>query len=137
MKIILDIKTNEVLAVKDDNFTLASTDTDVSIMYWSGDIPEIGSVYKDDAFVTKWQAESDEDKLNKIRTMRDLRLAETDYAAIRHRDQQSMGIPTTITDIEFNQLMAYRQALRDITATADLTADSIDNIGWPTKPNFV
>ena len=137
MKIILTIDNNEVIAIKDDNFTLAVSDTDVSIMSWSGDEPVVGSIFKNGAFITKWTAMGDDAKVNEIRRVRDFRLVDTDYATIRHRDQQSMGIPTTITDIQYNQIMSYRQALRDITATANLSADSLDNIGWPTKPSFI
>ena len=137
MKLILVNATNEVSAIVDDAFTLAPTDTDISIMSWDGDAPEIGSIYSDGAFITKWQAASDVHKLNTIRKRRDRYLVNSDFAAIRHRDQLSMAIPTTITEAQYNILMSYRQALRDITTTCNLTADTIDNIGWPTTPDFV
>jgi len=55
--------------------------------------------------------------LRLLREERDRRLAETDWWAVSDR---------TITD----EQAAYRQALRDITATYT----SLDDVVWPTKP---
>ena len=55
--------------------------------------------------------------LRLLRQERDRRLAETDWWAVSDR---------TITD----EQAAYRQALRDITATYT----SLDDVVWPTKP---
>ena len=55
--------------------------------------------------------------LRLLRQGRDRRLAETDWWAVSDR---------TITD----EQAAYRQALRDITATYT----SLDDVVWPTKP---
>jgi len=55
--------------------------------------------------------------LRLLRQERDRRLAQTDWWAVSDR---------TITD----EQAAYRQALRDITATYT----SLDDVVWPTKP---
>ena len=40
-------------------------------------------------------------------------LNETDWLVIRHRDQLALGIPTSLTEEEFRQLLLDRQAARD------------------------
>jgi len=40
-------------------------------------------------------------------------LNETDWMVIRHRDQLALGIPTSLTEEEFQQLLLDRQAARD------------------------
>lgn len=39
-------------------------------------------------------------------------LAESDWKVIRHRDQVDAGLPTSITDEEYQQLLAQRQSWR-------------------------
>lgn len=41
-------------------------------------------------------------------------LKDTDWKVIRHRDQVEMGVPTSMTAEEFAQLLADRQAARDL-----------------------
>lgn len=60
---------------------------------------------------------SAEESLEKLRQVRDAKLAETDWWA---------SSDLTMTDAQ----TAYRQALRDITNTAT----SLDDVVWPTKP---
>lgn len=40
-------------------------------------------------------------------------LADSDWKVLRHRDQVDAGIPTSLTNEEFAQLLADRQAARD------------------------
>ena len=40
-------------------------------------------------------------------------LNQTDWLVIRHRDQLALGIPTSLTEEEFRQLLLDRQAARD------------------------
>jgi len=60
----------------------------------------------------------------------------TEWLVQRHLEQTSASITTTLTEEQFQQLLAYRQALREITNTQDLSAPA-SNIIWPKAPNFV
>ena len=135
MKIILS--GNTVIAVKEDSFVLAATDTDVSIMPWAGDEPELGSVLSNNTFVTPWSVMNDDAKLNSIRATRINLLAPTDFMISRHIEQETRMIPTLLSPAQYNEVLAYRQALRDMPSTADLTAASFDLIQWPTVPSFL
>ncbi len=63
---------------------------------------------------------------------RNMLLANTDWAVVRHRDQTDFNQALTLTAEEYSELLAYRQALRDFPETADL-----NNIVWPTPPSFL
>ncbi|WP_274426733.1 phage tail assembly chaperone [Chelativorans sp. YIM 93263] len=77
-------------------------------------------------------AEAQEQALSSLRVERDRRLRETDEPIIRHRDQKEMGVATTITDAQYQELMVYRQALRDLPeATEDPASPA-----WPEEPSF-
>jgi hypothetical protein len=56
-----------------------------------------------------------------------IKLYETDWMVIRHRDQIDAGIPTTLSDDQYQTLLSYRQQLRDITNTYD----NLDDVIWP------
>lgn len=43
-------------------------------------------------------------------------LAATDWLSIRHGEQQAAGIQTSLTTGQFAELLAYRQALRDVSS---------------------
>ena len=59
--------------------------------------------------------------LESLRFERNLKLADTDFYAL--------------SDVTMSSDMAtYRQALRDLPATADITKWDTDNWVWPTKP---
>ena len=62
-------------------------------------------------------SESSEEKLNKLREVRNLKIEETDFYALSD---------VTMSD----EMQTYRQALRDITNTYS----SLDEVVWPTKP---
>jgi len=70
-----------------------------------------------DAVATKQTELENADKLDKLRTERNKRLADTDHYGLS--DQTMSAAMTT-----------YRQALRDITDNAT----SLDDVTWPTKP---
>jgi len=75
-----------------------------------------GSVVDGEWVTFTVREKTDEEKLAVIRTKRDTLLAETDFYAL--------------SDVTMSDEMAtYRQALRDMPATADL-----DNPVYPTKP---
>ncbi|UZD97405.1 phage tail assembly chaperone [Pseudomonas corrugata] len=54
------------------------------------------------------------------RKWRDAQVTATEWLMTRHRDEQDMQVPTTLTDEQFAQLLSYRQELRD----------------WPQAPAF-
>ena len=70
-----------------------------------------------DAMESSWAAGANDRAATEIRTERNQKLAETDWTALSD---------VTIS----NEMIAYRQALRDIT-----TQDGFPNeVTWPTKP---
>ena len=135
MKIIL--VENIVIDVMPDSFTLAPTDTDVSIMSWTGAEPSLGQVFNGTGFVDRWDAISTEAKLSMVRNTRDCLFSNTDFMVSRHMEQEARAIPTTFAPAQYNELLAYRQALRDFTETVDLNVGSFDAIVWPTVPSFI
>lgn len=59
--------------------------------------------------------------------VRNMKLSETDWMVVRHRDQQDAGIATSLTDEQYLKLLDYRQQLRDITDVYT----SLDDVVWP------
>lgn len=57
---------------------------------------------------------------NTERAWRDNELANTVWLRDRHRDQLDIGVETTLSSDQFNELLVYMQALRD----------------WPQSPAF-
>ena len=76
---------------------------------WDG-----SAIVKDDAALTAYQTA---EKWKSIRSDRNVRLAETDYLALKDN---------TLSD----DMKTYRQALRDVPKQTDP-----DNITWPSKPS--
>lgn len=64
------------------------------------------------------------------RARRDAELAETDFVVNRHRDQEEMGIETTLSDEEYRGWLQYRQSLRDITEQEGWPLSVV----WPAEP---
>lgn len=62
-----------------------------------------------------------------LQDFRNMKLYETDWMIIRHRDQQEMQIATTLSNEQYLKLLNYRQALRDITNIYS----SLDDVVWP------
>ena len=135
MKVILS--DNVAIAIKEDDFTLAPTDTDVSIMPWSGAEPDLGQVFNGTAFVSTWANAAEDVKLDLVRGLRGNLLINTDFMVSRHMEQEARAIPTTLAPAQYNELLAYRQALRDFTETVDLNVDNFNAITWPTVPSFI
>ena len=75
---------------------------------WDG-----SKIIRDDDALTAYQTA---EKWKRIRSDRNVRLAETDYLALNDQNLSA-------------QMTTYRQALRDITTQSDP-----DNITWPEKP---
>lgn len=63
-----------------------------------------------------------------ILTQRNKKLAETDWLVTRHLEQKMLEIPQTLSVVEFNNLLAYRQQLRDITTDPDFPNCSIPEL---------
>jgi hypothetical protein len=81
------------------------------------DIVEHGFLYQDGAFVDPSTLVSAEEKMALLRHARNILLSDTDWWA-------SSDLTMTAAQT------AYRQALRNVTATAT----SLDDVVWPTKP---
>lgn len=77
-------------------------------------------------------SEQDEIKRRKasVQAKVDKLLAETDYVTIRQYEQEKKDGPKKLTDEQFEAIMDYRQALRDLPNS--ITTDSEPT--WPTKP---
>ena len=65
-----------------------------------------------------------------IRDGRNMLLFQTDFVLQKRQEEQLMNIPYTLSEEKFQQVLMYRQALRDITKTYD----SFTTVIWPTNP---
>lgn len=54
------------------------------------------------------------------REWRDMAISQVQWLINRHRDQIEIGLTTTLTEVQFSELLAYVQSLRD----------------WPASPLF-
>lgn len=48
-----------------------------------------------------------------LRAQRDKAISDSDWLVLRHRDELDIGLGTTLTEAEYNELLAYRQSLRE------------------------
>ena len=71
--------------------------------------------------------------MKELRAQRNDVLVETDWLALRHRDELDAGGDPTLTAAEYDELLAYRQSLRNLPAN---TTDPTDPT-WPTPPAFL
>jgi hypothetical protein len=55
----------------------------------------------------------------------------TDWFIMRHRDEVDVGSKASLTNGQFNALLAYRQALRDVPQQSCFP----DKIDWPEAPS--
>ena len=53
-----------------------------------------------------------------VRVLRDLKFAETNFAVERHREELELGLPTSLTEAEYQAVLQYRQDLRDLPLQA-------------------
>lgn len=65
-----------------------------------------------------------------VRDERNIRLLQTDWVIQRHQEQKLLNISCTLSDELFQQVLNYRQALRNLP----LQYDSLDNVVWPINP---
>lgn len=67
-----------------------------------------------------------------IQQMREIKLYETDWMVIRHQEQLLAGDLTTLSELQFDALVAYRRWIRELPLTypdVDMNARS-DSIVW-------
>jgi hypothetical protein len=62
-----------------------------------------------------------------LQQIRDQKLYETDWMVTRHRDQLDLSMYPTLSNIQYQNLLTYRQALRDITKVYN----NLDDVVWP------
>lgn len=62
--------------------------------------------------------------------VRNAKLAMTDWVLIRKQEEDLLGLPNTMPEHRFAAVLAYRQALRDITKTYS----DINTVVWPVDP---
>jgi hypothetical protein len=65
-----------------------------------------------------------------LRNVRDGTLYATDWVLQRRQEEQLLNLPLTLTEEKFQQVLVYRQALRNMTNTYS----SLDNAVWPVNP---
>ena len=69
----------------------------------------------------------------KTLSTRDAYLAKTDWLVIRHNEQKQLEpYVTTLTESQYDQLLTYRQFLRDITSNP-----AFPSVIFPDKPEFL
>lgn len=66
-----------------------------------------------------------------VRAERDASLSATDWLMSRHRDEQALSLPPSLTELQFAGLLAYRQQLRELPADP-----AFPNVELPTAPAF-
>jgi hypothetical protein len=71
--------------------------------------------------------------LASIRQMRNTMICMIEWRRARHVDQKSLNMATSDTESQYLQLLAYMQALRDVTK--NLTDPT--KVVWPIKPSFI
>jgi hypothetical protein len=76
------------------------------------------------------------DDLNKdtIGQRRSSLLFETDYIILRHTEQLTLGIDTTLTEEQYQSLLTYRQWLRDMGETVEDMNAPFDTVTWMESP---
>lgn len=62
-----------------------------------------------------------------LRDIRQMKLIETDWLVLRHKEEIDLEKNTTLTLEQYHQVLNYRQALRDITKHYS----SNDDVVWP------
>lgn len=65
-----------------------------------------------------------------VRMRRDRRIAATDWLVQRHQEQAALGVETSLSAQEYDDLLAHRQALRDVPDQSGFP----ENVDWPEPP---
>jgi len=69
-----------------------------------------------------------------VRSERNNLISATDWLVLRHRDEIDKGVPTTLSAEQYQELLTYRQALRDLPENPNL---DVFNPIYPDKPNWI
>jgi len=137
MKVLILKDVHLVDSVEDDSYILPEEVTHLTVIDWNGATPNVGEIFKDGTFMSTWTAVPIERRTSTLRTKRDSLLPPMDSLVTRHRDQIDASQATTLTTEQYQELLTYRQALRDFPENVDLNVDSFDDIVWPTPPSFL
>ena len=70
-----------------------------------------------------------------IREFRSHLFFATDFYTIRHQEELSLGIPTTLNQEQYQQFLTYRTALRHIPTENLDTSDP--SFVWPVPPSWI
>lgn len=87
---------------------------------------------QDETWKSIYQPEASEAiKMAEIKCVRDKLLRDCDWIVLRHRDQVSAGISTTLSNQEYLDWLDYRQDLRDMPSIVN-----VDTPVYPTPPTL-
>lgn len=77
---------------------------------------------------------SEEQRAARVRSARNAKLDETDWIVLRHIEETALNNGTTLIESEYEELLSYRQELRDLTLQDGFPWEGGDNdeIPWPT-----
>ena len=82
-----------------------------------------------------WVIYNNPDKaMELVRQIRNNLLFGTDWYILRHQDELARGIQTTLTEEQYQELLIYRQALRDLPEDPNL---DVFNPQFPQKPSWM
>lgn len=83
-------------------------------LIWQSCPPEVGLGWTvEDSQFTPPQAGPTLEQIDAERVWRNFELQGTEWLVTRHRDEQDLERPPTLTPEQFSELLTYRQALRD------------------------
>lgn len=73
---------------------------------------------------------TDEEIGDGVRVLRDLKFDESSFLVERHREELELGVPTTLTPLEYQEVLQYRQDLRDLPTQEGFPHE----FQWPVSP---
>jgi len=119
-----------IFAVERRGFTFNDANTE-EIIWIKNNVKEIAQViFESESFEREMTAESHRVNL----------LTFSDWPTLRHREEVDLGIPTTLSEQEFLDLLRYRQALRDMVGINNEDGSpklKSDITNWPTPPEWL
>lgn len=86
-----------------------------------------------DGFEYREPIVTDEQEWATLRARRDHRLSQLSWLVERHREQLELRVDTALTEAQYQALLQYRQALRDLPQSAKTPAAVV----WPKLPTFL
>lgn len=67
---------------------------------------------------------------------REWALVSTDWRILRHAEEKALNLETTLSEEQYTELLTFRQQLRDLPSTQDLSGLAND-VQWPEKPSWL